>query len=198
MKQCLVADSSFFICMANDIPKKDFIYRLMNHYQFCLGKVIYGELPVSCTKEHAFTSECKIIEYDYMTLLKPFLLRDSSHFNDGEYEAIGIAFHILEEGHLQNLKLNYLIIDEKTAYNFVKRHTELGLNNYITRTLGLVRNCCTNENIISKEVALDILYHIKDLLENLPNESKKRPCSLCKNDYKKILIPLITYIESGI
>lgn len=115
--ESIVADSSFYICLACDLKRKDWLCKFVRLYIFILGKRILRELPKSLTNDKNFTSELHIDDYDYYALIKPIFGRDPKHIDDGEYEAIGIAHYLEVKG-----SLRYLIIDDSRSRNFVRRH----------------------------------------------------------------------------
>lgn len=186
VNESIVADSSFYICFACDLKRKDWLYKFVRFYLFYLGKRILGELPKSLTNNKNFMSELHIDEYNYYALIKPIFGRDPKHIDDGEYEAIGIA-HYLEV----KRSLRYLIIDDSKSRNFVKRHFPV-LEDYLVGTIGFIRECCCYDKKISAEEAINILATIKNAVEE---GERIRPCRMDEKNYQKILMPAIQKIR---
>lgn len=182
----IVADSSFYICLACDLERKDWLYKFMRFYSFYLGKRILKELPKSLTDDKNFMLELNIDDYDYYGLIEPIFGRDPRHKDDGEYEAIGIAHYLEAKG-----SLRYLILDDSRSRNFVKRHFPL-LKDYLVGTIGFIRDCCCCDRKISAEQAINILTAIRVAVEE---EKETRPCSMDEKNYQKILIPAIQKIK---
>ena len=185
MSECIVSDSSFYICFLSDLKKRKWLYKFLNYYSFHLGEKILGELPDCVRKDEGFIVKVSIDEYDYYELIKPFFGREKKHRDDGEYEAIGIAYHLNRKN-----SLKCLIIDESKARNFVNRHFPK-LREKLVGTIGFIRNCYLEESI-DIVCALDILTSIKDAVEK---GEKERPCSMNEKNYRKILMPAIKGIR---
>lgn len=162
-----------------------YLHHFFNCYNFYIGSNLWDEIPNSLCNDSVFKE--KIIEknYDYAALMRPYFERNPEHINDGEYEAIGLAYFL----EMQN-KLGYLIIDDRTPYNFVKRHFD-HLENYLTGTIGFIGNCCCTEEDITPKDAIDLLNYIKRLVKE-----HNRPCSMDEKNYKKIIDPVIKRIRS--
>lgn len=113
----IAADTSFYSCFYCHIEDLNCLIHLMRCYSFYIGINIFNEIPNDLKDNPIFITKIKEEEYDYVALMQPLLERDPKHLYDGEYEAIGLAYY------LDTLnKLNYLIIDDRKPYNFVKRH----------------------------------------------------------------------------
>jgi predicted nucleic acid-binding protein len=189
MNKNVVADTSFYLCYECDIGKRTWLIDFLDMYSFFVGNNILSELPDNLIECDRVNRKIQFCELDFFEIVKPFYSRNSSHRTDGEYEAIGIAYHL-------NLHYNlkYLVIDDKIAYKFVKSNFE-SLAPKLTRTLGFILNCYLNGDI-SKERSLEILNEIKQNVEQtICDSSNKRPCSMDITSYEKILIPLIKQIN---
>ena len=182
----VVADSSFYICFACDLKRKDWLYKFLRSYSFYLGKKILKELPKLLSSDGSFISELHIDEYDYYGLIKPIFGRDPKHIDDGEYEAIGIAHYLEVKG-----SLRYLIIDDSRSRNFVKRHFPL-LKDFLVGSIGFIRDSCCYDKKISDEQAINILITMKKAVEE---GERKRPCSMDEKNYQKILMPTVRKIR---
>ncbi|MHA1300799.1 MAG: hypothetical protein ACTSO9_15385 [Candidatus Helarchaeota archaeon] len=184
----VTSDSSFFICFYCDLQNSDYLHFFLKIYDIFLGQRIFNELPKKLHKDKKFLSKITFINYDYYQLIMPFFGSHPKHIKDGEYEAIGLAYFL----NLNN-NLKYLIIDEKRARNFTKRFfPELAKKQ--VGTIGFIRDCCCEDKKIKPNLAIEILYKIKNAVET---SIKKRPCSLGKKDYRNILIPIIEKIKQG-
>jgi hypothetical protein len=133
-----------------------------------------------------------MIEENFFELIRPFFTRSPKHENDGEYEAIGIAYHLNE-----HYNLKYLILDDSIAYKFTKKNFDT-LAKKLIRTIGFIKNCCYIDKSLSSQRTLEILLEMKKSFEiyneNI-SEKKKRPCSLDQKVYSTILIPLIAQLQ---
>jgi plasmid maintenance system antidote protein VapI len=191
ISKCVVADSSFYCCYDSDIKKREFLLNCLRIYQFFIGNKIRSELPPALTDSTEFLNSVGIIEENFFELIRPFFNRSNKHKDDGEYEAIGIAYYINE-----NFDLKYLIIDDIIAYKFTVRHFPI-LAQKMTRTIGFVKKCCYEDKAISPDLAIEILEAMRQSFQNMQSQSdlKRRPCSLDQNIHDKILIPLISQIK---
>lgn len=192
MTECVVADSSFYCCCESDIKKRAVLISLLSKYDFFIGKRINEEIPVSLLECEDFTNSVFIIKENFFELIRPFFTRSAEHEKDGEYEAIGIAYHLNE-----HYSLKYLILDDIIAYKFTKRNFD-ALSKKLTRTIGFVKICCYIDKTLLPKQALEILFEMKksfEIYERNNSEKKKRPCSLDPKVYNTILIPLIVQLQ---
>jgi hypothetical protein len=192
MVEYVVADASFYCCCESDIKKRDFLISLLSKYDFFMGKIILGEIPPSLSECEEFTNSIFITDENFFELLRPLFSRSAEHENDGEYEAIGIAYHLNE-----HYNLKYLVLDDFIAYKWTKRNF-IALSKKLTRTIGFVKTCCYIDKTLSPDRTLEILLEMKktfEVYEVNTSEKKKRPCSLDKKIYDTILIPLIIQIQ---
>jgi len=189
MPENIVADTSFFVCYESDLKKRTCLLNFMNIYTFHIGEKIRRELPLSLANCKEFCSLVKDREEPFIELVKPLISRSERHKNDGEYEAIGIAYHLNE-----HYSLKYLIIDEKVAYNFTYTHFPT-LQGKLTRSIGFVKKSCMEDKIISHNMALHIFNCMKRRFEEYSKENKGRPCSIDGKVYSNILIPSMKEIE---
>jgi len=186
MVECVISDSSFYICFSCDLKRKDWLYNFLEIYSFYLGTKILNELPSSLFKDKKFISKVNKHNCDYYELIKPFFGRKSKHRDDGEYEAIGIAYYLLSKDCLK-----YLILDESIARNFVERYFP-DLKEKLVGTIGFIRACCCVDKNIHPKHAIGILNTIKETVEK---GEKDRPCNMDKKNYQKILIPVMKDIK---
>ncbi|NJD76573.1 MAG: hypothetical protein FIB08_05675 [Candidatus Methanoperedens sp.] len=186
MEEGIVPDSSFYICFANDLKRREWLYELANLYPVYIGKRILKEIFKEVSDDKDFLSTVKIIDFDYYELIKPYFGRNEMHIDDGEYEAIGIAHFLVIKGYLR-----YLIIDETRARNFVNRHFP-SLTDKMVGTIGFLRDGCCKDKKISALKVLGILYAIK---ETVDSGKINRPCSMDTKSYNNILIPTIEMIN---
>jgi hypothetical protein len=188
----IIADSSFYCCCESDIQKRDIVILLLSRYDFFIGKNIMREIPASLLGCEDFTNSISIVEENFFELVRPVFTRSSEHENDGEYEAIGIAYHLNE-----HYNLKYLILDDIIAYKFTKKNFD-ALSKKLTRTIGFIKGCCYIDKTLSAELTLEILIQMKksfELYMDDNSEKKKRPCSLDQKIYSTILIPMIHQLQ---
>lgn len=186
----VVADSSFYICYCNDINKNVFLNKLLDIYSFHVGSCILRELPPELTECNIFQSSVNFTEFSFFEIVKPFFGRSDRHKDDGEYEAIGLAYYLNTSSELKNL-----IIDEKRAYKFVKNNFP-SLQPKLTRNIGFIVNCYKKDDVVTLRSIIDILETIKDCIEKSNAEGCiKRPCSIDIKVCKTILISLINELK---
>ncbi len=185
MDKDVAADSSFYICFASDLKRKDWLYKFLEAYRFNLGERIINEIPKSLSNDKNFMPKLNTCKYDYYELIKPLLGRDPKHMNDGEYEVIGIAYYLESKS-----SLRFLIIDDLRPRNFVKKHFPL-LKKKLVGTIGFIGDCCCCDKKIDAEEAIGILISIKSAVEE---GKERRPCSMDRENYQKILITTIQKI----
>jgi hypothetical protein len=187
MRDSVVADSTFYSCCACDIKRKDILFRFLAAYPYFLGNKILRELPEPLTRDGDFTRLVISYNFDYYQLIKPFFGRRPHHINDGEYEAIGIAYMLDVQD-----KLRFLILDDRRPNKFAKNHFG-HLAPRVKGTIGFVREACCEDQKISPEYALEFLIEIENALKN---GKKQRPCSIDPKIYTAILMPVIEYIRN--
>jgi len=185
-ERCVSSDTSFYICLSQDLPREPWLVAVASLYSFCLGNRILSELPIKLRKNESLMSKIKIIHYDYYELVKPFFGREAQHQQDGEYEAIGIGYHLEELG-----VLAYLILDDARARKFVLRFFP-SLQKKMVGTLGFLRDSCCVDHKISPMDALSILEEIR---QNVKDRDRARPCGMDTRNYKEILVPIINEIN---
>jgi hypothetical protein len=187
MRECVVADSTFYSCCACDIKRKDLLFRFLSSYPFYLGDKISGELPDTLVNDNDFTQRVTEYNFNYFQLIKPFFGRSPHHANDGEYEAIGIGYMLDVQD-----KLRFLILDDRRPNKFVKKHFA-HLARRMTGTIGFVQESCCIDNKVLPELALEFLHEIQ---RTIKSDGKKRPCSLTSETCRAILMPAIEYIRN--
>lgn len=185
MRDCVVADSTFYSCCACDIRRKDFLFRFLSLYPFYLGEKILGELPEELRNDKDFSERVTEYNFDYFQLIKPYFGRSPRHKNDGEYEAIGIGYMLDVQG-----KLRFLILDDRRPNKFAKTHF-VRLAPRVTGTIGFVQEGCCTDRRISSDQALEFLIEIK---RTVTDGGKQRPCSITPDVCRAILMPAIEYI----
>ncbi len=152
-----IADSSFYICFLDDIKRPDFLKRMINSFEFLIGKIIKGEVEKSKNYFHIkqiFETKVILFQYEnYGELLKPFF---SLHeIKKGEHEVIAIAII------MSNFKQIIVIIDELDVRRFIQANfPELIMD--MVGTVGFIKMCCCEYKIFSKEEAKGILNLIKN------------------------------------
>lgn len=184
MSGSVAPDATFMICFLSDVNRRDWLFSFMDCYSFHIGPVVMNEMPKGTLNSPEFTNRVIVVHLDYYQLLKPLLGKNRERYSDGEYEAIGIAYELLNAG-----KLSYLIIDDKRARNFVKNNLP-DLAAKIVGTIGFVRDSCIKDSQTSAIEAIEILECMKKAFETVANP-RKRPCSIDANICREILVPTI-------
>lgn len=190
MCNSVASDSTMYICILDELKIRGVLIQLLEAYEFYIGENVIKETKIF-SRDDELMKKVKTVKYDYLQLLKPFLLRKRNHYRDGEYEVIGIAYFLEQRGDLK-----YLILDEKHARNFVKANFRR-LFSKLVGTVGFLRDSCLKDNVLEPSNVIEILNNLKKLIEQ---NASKRPCSLDMKNYEKILIPIIEFIreEAGI
>lgn len=183
MDNC-VADSSFYICWADDIGRKFCVHKFLDYYSFVLGPIILNEISRNYGSDTTFHSKVEKVNLDYSTLFEPII---DKNVDKGEYEAIGIAKFLLKA-----TDLRMIIIDDGPARKLLHRVFP-ELSPYQCGTIGFVRECFKDGNI-SKEEALKKLDLIKNKVIN-NKDTEKRICSMTKKDHVGIIDPTIDEIR---
>ncbi|MDI9394462.1 MAG: hypothetical protein QM426_03155 [Euryarchaeota archaeon] len=190
MTENIVADTSFYLCYHNDIRNNECLNAFLDSYSFYLGSRILSELPKSLVESDNFLSVVNFNDESFFELIKPFFGRSTTHENDGEYEAIGLAYHLnLHFG------LKYLIIDDGRAYKFVASNFK-SLEHKLTRNIGFIVKSYKEDSVLSLKMAIEILESIKLCVQKAITEgSTSRPCSADPKVCREILIPLIQKLK---
>lgn len=185
MNNC-VADSSFYICWADDMGKKTCIHEFLSFYQFHVGKTILNEISHRYPLDSEFKSKVNVSNYNYTVLFTPLI---KGKLDKGEFEAIGIAKNLFDQS-----KLKHLILDDGSARNLLKREFPLLINNQCG-TVGFIRECYFDGNI-SEDKAIKTLEAMEKKIINNTDE-KKRICSMNRGDYADIIYPTVDRIRRG-
>jgi len=193
MLDCISSDTTFYICVGEDLQRQDHLCSFLESYPFFLGPNIFRELPESLQMRKDFQKSVNKIDGNFFELLKPFFGRDKKHETDGEYEAIGIACNLERKK-----ELRFLILDEKRARNFVKTHFTFLIPKMI-RSLGFLKIICCDDGRIKREIVIEILETLIQGIEQ--NESnygpqQRRPCGMTINNYKNIVVPILDQVRS--
>ena len=184
---CIVADSTFFSCFKCNLKNELWLYHFLEQYRFFLGAKILNELPQGLVKNPRFVSTTTRMDFNYYELIKPFFGRDPNHLDDGEYQAIGIAYTLDITGNLHSL-----ILDDRKPRHFVARHFP-ALEKKMKGTIGFILCSCCTDHKTSQAEGLAILEAMKSLKQAEPT---KRPCSTDDILYTTILIPAIEHIRN--
>ena len=178
------ADSSFYICFINELNQPD-CYNFLDYYNFALGHKVLSEIENQITKNITEKIHiCPNDNYNYDVLISPLLSNEEKNKEKGEFEIIGLSLYYLN---FNNVK--YIIIDDKKANKFAKKHFP-ELTEYLTGTIGLIKYC-SYDGFISPTTSINILEDIKYAIENHDESRGNFICSLGKNSYKKIINKVI-------
>lgn len=184
----IAADTSFYSCFFCHLKDETLLFNFISRYKFYVGDNILNEIPTKLTETDVFKTEVKIYNYNYSILLLPFFERDIKHMDDGEYEAIGLAWFLKN-----NDELKYLIIDDRRPRKFVENHFSF-LNEHLRGTLGFIQDCCCLDEHIDSDTAINTLSDIKTLVEEGIDDL--RPCSMDEKNYVKLIDPIIEELRS--
>lgn len=183
----IAPDSSFFICFSNDLNRHELIHDTATMYSIYIGKRVLNETS-QIFEDETLRSMVAEIDVDYYEIVKPYFGRSEKHEEDGEYEAIGIAFFLYQKNDLR-----FLILDERRATKFTNRYFP-ELSESLVGTVGFIRDCCIVDRKISQDRAIEIFTAMKEAIEG---GVKEMPCGMDKTTYKKILISTMKEIEGG-
>ena len=154
----VVADSSFYICFLDDIKKPQYLIRLTDYFEFVLGKIIDEELRRSPNYSYIKNIMRKKFFYfkygNYEEILRPFFSMEE--IQKGEHEAIAISIILVR---LELLEI-FLIIDENSARNFIKKNFQ-DIYPMVKYTVQFIVECYFNHNIFKKDEIIEILTLIK-------------------------------------
>ena len=154
----VVADSSFYICFLDDIKRPKYLVRILNHFEFIIGKVIHEEIKRSQNYSYIKTiMEEKVIQFEYENygeILKPFF--SIKEIQKGEHEVIAISIILVRLGFLDII----IIIDDKDARKFIERNFK-DIYHLLKYTVKFIVECYSKYKIFSKEEVKEILTLIK-------------------------------------
>jgi len=168
----VIADTTFYLLFYNDIKDKEGLYHILQKYDMYIGDKIKYELRRHITKDKDFSLLIKDIETDIdfgklLRIFYQFLLTEYPKYvkdiSNAEYEVIGISYLLK-----QNNKLDYLIIDEKYAYNFVMNNLNY-LKRNLVRTIRFLYISCLIDKILDKKYVIDVLDKIEKAIWNGEN-----------------------------
>jgi len=171
----IIADSSFYLCFLDDINTPDFLYRIIDRFDFYITPLVEREIQIEKNK---FLKDNKrmirIGNYiDFGEILKPFLSKKI--IDKGEHEVIGLGYHFFKIG----LPF-YLVIDDDEAREFVKKNLN-PLFSFLHGTIGLIRLCCCHFKIFSNAETIAIFNKIenskfrisKDILQKIKSDIER-------------------------
>lgn len=190
----IVADSSFYILFYKELEDPISLHMISGNYDFYIGKRLKSELRDYMRSDEIFRQTVIDVsdEVDFIRLLDDYYsVINGLHpgigawKNDGEFEVIGLSY-ILK----QYNKLKYLIIDDKTPYNFVKRNLA-HISPFLVRTIGFLHVAYKDDKSLDGQHVIDIYNCFLKSIEN-----GKRPLNLTKNQWFKIVEPIIIEIKS--
>jgi len=186
--QKIVADSTFYLLFYADLSDCDSLHKIIMAFDFYVGNKIKDELKNHISKDDVFSKRILDVSQDvnFIQILKgfyQFLQREfptySNWIKDGEFEAIGISYHLNRMG-----RLRFLIIDDNDARRFVEKELNT-LHQFLIRTPAFLCVSCKNGHF-DKAFVVKILNNIKVSIE-----AGKSPLRLEINGWKKYIKPLI-------
>lgn len=184
-----VADSSFYILFLNEINDIDSLRHILDKYNMFIGKYVKNELKQNLKKNpfllnlvHDISLDVDIgtmlkIFYDFLINEYPGEIKD---INDGEYEVMGISYLLK-----QTNQLNYVIIDDKHAYNFVEKNLYTIKKNLI-RTIRFICNGNTKDCLLDRQFILDIFSKVENAIKN-----DRNPLYLTQDIWDDKILPII-------
>ncbi len=154
----VVADSSFYICFLDDIKKPEYLIRLVDHFEFVLGKIIHKEIrksPNYSGRKNIMKKKVLYFEYEnYGEILRPFFSMEE--IQKGEHEAIAISIILIR---IELLDIS-LIMDDSNARNFIKKNFQ-DIYHMVKYTVQFIVECYDTHRIFKKEEIVEILTLIK-------------------------------------
>jgi len=189
----VIADTTFYLLFYSDIEDTESLYHILQKFEMYIGNKIKYELRRHITKDEKFQLLIKDIgtDIDFGELLRifyQFLLTEYPTYvkdiSNAEYEAIGISYLLK-----QNNSLDYLIIDEKYAYNFVLNNLDY-LKRNLVRTIRFLYMSCLMDDILDKKYVIDVLDKIeKEIWKG------KNPLYLTKDIWNEEVRPIILKLK---
>lgn len=189
----VIADTTFYLFFYSDIKDSKSLYHILKKYDMYIGKKIKYELRKHITNDKEFQLLIRDIDtdVDFGELLKifyQFLLKEYPEYvkniSNAEYEAISISYLLK-----QNDELDYLIIDEKYAYNFVMNNLNY-LKQNLVRTIRFLYISSIIDKILSKKYVIGILDKIEKAIWNGEN-----PLYLTKDIWNKEIKPIVLELK---
>jgi len=183
-----VADSSFYILFYADLEDSKSLHTILNNFKMFIGEKILLELKRYVCQDQNFSKLINDVssDVDFSLLLKRFyhfLRQEFPQYNnwimDGEFEAMGISYHLKRQG-----VLNYLIIDDNDARDFAKREL-VSLKDALIRTPTFLHKSCVNGDL-DREFVISILKRVKGAIER-----GKSPFYLDCEGWKKYISPIV-------
>ncbi|MCK5015618.1 MAG: hypothetical protein KAS32_00985 [Candidatus Peribacteraceae bacterium] len=191
----IVADSSFHIFFCSEINETSILKKIVQAYEMYYGDAIKNEVLncISENKDVYNNVENISLDINFKNILSDFydyLLNQYSQLknriDDGEWEAIGISYHLHSIG-----KMEYLIIDEKYAYNFVISKLPT-LRTHIVRTLRFVYSASKKDAKLNQTDAIYIFNRTKEEIR-----SGKTPLYLTRDIWDARIEPLMARLRLG-
>ena len=186
--KCSVADSTFYIFFYKEIKNSATLYKILDRYEIFIGEILKKEISGHIGSDEKFHSLIKDIsmDVDFVSLLEGYLdiakilyPQISKWELDGEFEAIGISYVLNQYKTLQ-----YLIIDDKRVYNFIKNKL-ITIESSLTRTVNFLYSACVCDNELDKKEVIQIY---DDIL--IAITEGKSPFYLTKDLWYKYVKPL--------
>ncbi len=152
---CVIADSSFYICLLDDIACPALLNLILEGpFQFLITRIVYDEIKKSENHSQIQTERLKKLEepFDISKILRPFFSKND--ISKGEHEVV--AFSLILYEHSPDL---IIILDDSQPRKVLERHNPRLANN-IYGTVGFVASCCCDYTILPKRDALGTIKAI--------------------------------------
>jgi predicted nucleic acid-binding protein len=153
--QKIIADSSFYLCFLDDIGDPDFLYRIIDRFDFYITPIVEREIQID--RNQSLKNNERLVRIghyiDFGEIIKPFLSKKVT--DTGEHEVIGLGYHCFMIG----LPFNF-IIDDNEAREFVKKNLN-PLLSFLHGTVGFIGLCCCQFLIFSKDETIAIFNKIE-------------------------------------
>jgi predicted nucleic acid-binding protein len=178
-KECLIADSSFYICFLDCINEPASLIKILDVFQANVTPKVFSEINKSKNSYHILNKKdlltvFKGADINLGEALRPFV--SEKELEKGEHEVIVLAYVFY------NINIGFFfIIDELSKRKLVEKNLPY-LTKNLYGTLGFIGICHSKYNIFNKTESLNLLNKIG--------------CSSFRAD-KKIIEEVIKKIQNG-
>ena len=151
----VLADSTFYICLLDDICRPEILARVSKSCRLLVGRLAMREISRRRyrAKPDGDVLESAVRPYD--AALAFTMLFGRGQVTKGEYEVIALAYSM----HLDGQPF-VLIMDDADGRKMVRRRFA-HLADFMTGTVGFVVRCHTHYSILVKDEALGVLRAIR-------------------------------------
>jgi hypothetical protein len=191
----VVADTSFYLLFYADIGDKESLHHLLRQFEMHAGERLRSELKKHIVDDPVFDQSVHNVsnDVDFVRILKSFYSFLHEQFPeyanwlvDGEFEAMGISYHLNRRGILR-----YLVMDDKDARSFVEGQLAT-LRSVLVRTPIFLYKAHKVDKKLGRKFVVEILENIRTAIAR-----GKSPLNLDFEAWEKYIKPLIDSMNLG-